>query len=477
MDRSVYNDPLGTRYADREMSYLFSDEMKFRTWRRLWTALAEAEKEMGLPITDEQIAQMKAAEDDIDYAAAEAREHEVRHDVMSHVYAFGLQAPAAAPIIHLGATSCFVTDNTELMIMDKALELIEGKVTAVIGALAGFAERYRDTPALAYTHLQTAQPTTVGKRATLWIQDLLLDYDQIAGLRKNYMLRGLKGATGTQASFLALFDGDAAKVYELERRVLNKIGYLYAFPVTGQTYPRKFDSMVVNALAGIAESAGKFANDMRLLQHMKEIEEPFEEKQIGSSAMAYKRNPMRCERICGLSRYLISLSSSPAQTASVQWFERTLDDSANRRLVLPQAFLAADSILNLYLNVAGGLTVHEKVIEKRLEVELPFLATETILMEAVKRGADRQEAHEHIRRLSRQAAAQIEEQGGPNPLIYWLAADPVFGMREEEIGALLDPRAFTGLASEQVTNFLAHEVQPLLAEQTEILAEEVEIVY
>ena len=477
MDRSVYNDPLATRYAGTEMSYLFSDEMKFRTWRRLWTALAEAEAEMGLPITSEQINELKSVQNDIDYAAAEEREHEVRHDVMSHVYAYGLQAPKAAPIIHLGATSCFVTDNTELIVMDKALELIEEKVVLVISALAQFAEKYKDMPALAYTHLQTAQPTTVGKRATLWIQDLLIDYDQISALRSNYMLRGLKGATGTQASFLALFDGDAEKVYELERRVLNKMGYLYAYPVTGQTYPRKFDSIVVNALEGVAESAGKFANDMRLLQHMKEIEEPFEDKQIGSSAMAYKRNPMRCERICGLSRYIISLASSPAQTAAVQWFERTLDDSANRRLVIPQAFLAADGILNLYLNVAQGLTVHEKVIEKRLTRELPFLATETLLMEAVRRGADRQEAHEHIRRLSRQAAEQMEEQGGANPLIYWLAADPVFRMQEEEIARILDPQAFTGLASDQVTNFLAHEVKPVLEKQSEILAEEVEIVY
>ncbi|MBD5560812.1 MAG: adenylosuccinate lyase [Clostridia bacterium] len=474
-DRKAYRDPLALRYAGTEMSYLFSDEMKFRTWRRLWIALAEAEKEMGLPITDEQIQQLRDNADNINYEQAEEREHVVRHDVMSHVYAYGLQAPAAAPIIHLGATSCFVGDNTDLIIMDKALELLDGKLVALISALASFAERYKDLPTLAFTHFQAAQPTTVGKRATLWIQDLLMDRAQIASLRSNYMLRGLKGATGTQASFLALFDGDAEKVLELERRVVNKVGYLNVFPVAGQTYPRKFDSIVINALEGIAESAGKFGTDMRLLQHMKELEEPFEDKQIGSSAMAYKRNPMRCERICGLSRYVISLASSPAQTAATQWLERTLDDSSNRRLVIPQVFLAVDAMLNLYINVASGIAVHERVIAKRLKKELPFMATETILMEAVKRGADRQEAHEHLRQLSRQAASQMEEQGGENPLIYWIANDPVFRIQEQEIRDLLDPAGFTGLASEQVEAFLRHEVRPVLERQSEILTEEVGI--
>lgn len=474
-DRKVYQDPLAVRYAGTEMSYLFSDEMKYRTWRRLWIALAESEQEMGLPITDAQIRQLKEHAEDVNYEVAEEREHEVRHDVMSHVYAYGLQAPAAAPIIHLGATSCFVGDNADLIIMDKALELVEGKLVVLISALAQFADRYKDLPALAFTHFQAAQPTTVGKRATLWIQDLLMDRAQITSLRSNYMLRGLKGATGTQASFLALFDGDKEKVLELERRVVNKVGYLNVFPVAGQTYPRKFDSIVVNALEGIAESAGKFAGDMRLLQHMKELEEPFEEKQIGSSAMAYKRNPMRCERICGLSRYVISLSSSPAQTAATQWLERTLDDSSNRRLVIPQVFLAVDAMLNLYLNVASGISVHERVIAKRLQKELPFMATETILMEAVKRGADRQEAHEHLRQLSRQAAEQLENQGGANPLIYWIAADPIFRMQEDEIRTLLDPKAFTGLASEQVATFLREQVRPVVERQSEILAEEVNV--
>lgn len=475
MDRKVYQDPLAVRYAGTEMSYLFSDEMKFRTWRRLWIALAEAEQEMGLPITDEQIRQMREHADDINYETAEEREHLVRHDVMSHVYAYGLQAPAAAPIIHLGATSCFVGDNADLIIMDNALELLEGKLVTVISALADFADRYKDLPALAFTHFQAAQPTTVGKRATLWIQDLLMDHEQIQTLRSGYRLRGLKGATGTQASFLALFDGDAEKVLELERRVVNRVGYLNVFPVAGQTYPRKFDSIVINALEGIAESAGKFATDIRLLQHRKELEEPFEDKQIGSSAMAYKRNPMRCERMCGLSRYVISLSSSPAQTAASQWLERTLDDSSNRRLVIPQTFLAVDAMLNLYLNVVSGLTVHERVIAGRLQEELPFMATETILMEAVKRGADRQEAHEHLRQLSRKAADQLEDSGGSNPLISWIAADPVFGMSEDEIRALLDPAAFTGLACEQVEAFLTHEVHPVLERQSEILTEEVGI--
>ena len=398
--KDVYENPLITRYASYEMSHIFSDDMKFRTWRRLWIALAEAEHELGLPVSREQIDELKVHAEDINYEVAQAREREVRHDVMSHVYAYGQQCPKAKGIIHLGATSCYVGDNTDIIVMDKALHLIEAKLVNVIARLSEFATEYKDMPTLGFTHYQPAQLTTVGKRATLWIQDLVLDYERLQYVKTQIRLRGVKGTTGTQASFLTLFDGDAKKVKELEHRVAQKLGYDKVFAVTGQTYPRKFDSIVIDLLAGIAQSAYKFANDLRLLQNLKEMEEPFEKKQIGSSAMAYKRNPMRSERICSLSRYLMSLASSPAMTASTQWFERTLDDSANKRLVIPQSFLALDAVLNIYLNVTSGMVVYPKVIAKRINEELPFMATETILMDAVKRGGDRQELHEKIREYS-----------------------------------------------------------------------------
>ena len=462
--KDVYENPLITRYASYEMSHIFSDDMKFRTWRRLWIALAEAEHELGLPVSREQIDELKVHAEDINYEVAQAREREVRHDVMSHVYAYGQQCPKAKGIIHLGATSCYVGDNTDIIVMDKALHLIEAKLVNVIARLSEFATEYKDMPTLGFTHYQPAQLTTVGKRATLWIQDLVLDYERLQYVKTQIRLRGVKGTTGTQASFLTLFDGDAKKVKELEHRVAQKLGYDKVFAVTGQTYPRKFDSIVIDLLAGIAQSAYKFANDLRLLQNLKEMEEPFEKKQIGSSAMAYKRNPMRSERICSLSRYLMSLASSPAMTASTQWFERTLDDSANKRLVIPQSFLALDAVLNIYLNVTSGMVVYPKVIAKRINEELPFMATETILMDAVKRGGDRQELHEKIREYSMIAGKRVKEEGLNNNLLDQIKQDPAFHMSPEEIDSIMDAKNFIGMADVQVDDFTENVVRPILNE-------------
>lgn len=461
--RDVYENPLITRYASHEMSHTFSDDMKFKTWRQLWIALAEAEHEMGLPITKDQIDELKTHAEDINYDVAEAREREVRHDVMSHVYAYGVQCPGAKGIIHLGATSCYVGDNTDVIVMDRAIGIIEAKLVNVIARLKDFALHYKDMPTLGFTHYQPAQLTTVGKRATLWMQDLVMDYEQLQFVKSQIKLRGVKGTTGTQASFLTLFEGDAEKVKALEKKVAEKLGYQKVFAVTGQTYPRKFDSIVVDLLSSIAQSAYKFANDLRLLQNLKEVEEPFEKKQIGSSAMAYKRNPMRSERICSLARYIISLASSPAITASTQWFERTLDDSANKRLVIPQAFLALDAVLNIYLNVSSGMVVYPKVIAKRIGEELPFMATETILMDAVKRGGDRQELHEKIREYSMRAGARVKEEGKDNNLIELIKADAAFHMSPEEIDELMDAKNFIGLADVQVEDFMREVIDPLLA--------------
>lgn len=458
----IYENPLITRYASREMAEIFSDDRKFRTWRKLWIVLAECEKELGLNITDEQIAEMKRYQSDINYDVAAEREKAVRHDVMAHVYAYGEQCPAAKPIIHLGATSCYVGDNADLMAMYEALGLIEIKLANVIDRLSRFAAQYKDMPALGYTHFQPAQLTTVGKRATLWMQDLLMDLDEIKNIRKNYRLRGAKGTTGTGASFLSLFDGDADKVRTLDEMVCGKLGFPASFAVTGQTYPRKFDTIVLNALALVAQSAYKFSNDLRLLQSLKEMEEPFEKQQIGSSAMAYKRNPMRSERMGSLARFLLSMPINAAVTASTQWFERTLDDSANRRLVLPQSFLAADAILNLYLNVSSGLVVYENVISSRINQELPFMATETILMEAVKRGGDRQELHESIRQYSMQAAERVKMRGESNNLLELIKSDKSFMLSPEEIDAILDPKKFTGCAAMQTQWFIDEHVTPVL---------------
>ena len=458
----TYKTPLGSRYASYEMQHLFSEDVKFRTWRRLWIALAEAEAELGLDITPEQIDELKAHQDDINYEVAEAREREVRHDVMSHVYAYGQQCPSAKGIIHLGATSCYVGDNTDLIIMYDALRLVRRKLIALLGHLARFAGQYKDLPTLAFTHFQPAQPTTVGKRATLWMQDLLLDLEDVDDCLSHAKLRGAKGTTGTQASFLELFNGDHAKVRALDKRVAEKMGYADVYPVSGQTYSRKIDSRILNVLSGIAQSASKFSSDIRLLQHLKEIEEPFGSKQIGSSAMAYKRNPMRSERIASLSRYVMVDALNPAITASTQWFERTLDDSANKRISVPEAFLAVDAILTLYINVTDGLVVYPKVIRQRLMKELPFMITETIMMDAVKRGGDRQELHEHIRVHSMEASRIIKQEGGENILLDLIAEDPIFGITREELAELVDPRRFVGRAPEQVEDFLAEVISPIL---------------
>ncbi len=464
MSTNVYENPLITRYASKEMAELFSDDKKFKTWRKLWIALAECEKELGLDITQEQIDEMKRFESDINYDVAAERERAVRHDVMAHVYAYGEQCKKAKPIIHLGATSCFVGDNTDLIVMYEALKAIEIKLVNVIDRLSRFALEYKDLPALGFTHFQPAQLTTVGKRAALWIQELLMDLDAVKNILKDYKLRGAKGTTGTGASFLSLFDGDAEKVNKLDNMVCGKLGFSSAYPVTGQTYTRKFDTIVLNALSLIAQSAYKFSNDLRLLQNLKEIEEPFEKEQIGSSAMAYKRNPMRSERMGSLARYLISLPVNAAVTASTQWFERTLDDSANRRIVLPQGFLAADAILNLYMNITSGLVVYENVIKSRIKQELPFMATETILMEAVKRGGDRQELHESIRVYSMQAAERVKMHGQTNNLIELIKADDNFMLSGEEIDALLDPVKFTGCAAIQTQEFIDEYVKPILSQ-------------
>ncbi len=467
--------PLSERYASREMQFIFSQDMKFTTWRRLWIALAETEKELGLAITQEQIDEMKAHVTDINYDVARAREKEVRHDVMSHVYAYGVQCPKAKGIIHLGATSCYVGDNTDIIIMNEALKLIRRKLVNVIAVLADFAEREKTQPTLAFTHFQPAQPTTVGKRATLWIQEFAMDLQDLEYVQSTLKLLGSKGTTGTQASFLELFEGDQEKVDQIDPKIAEKMGFSACYPVSGQTYSRKVDTRVVNILAGIAASAHKFSNDIRLLQHLKEVEEPFEKNQIGSSAMAYKRNPMRSERIAALARYVMIDALNPAMTSAEQWFERTLDDSANKRLSVPEAFLAADGILDLVLNVADGLVVYPKVIEKHLLAELPFMATENIMMDAVKAGGDRQELHERIRVLSMEAGRTVKEEGGDNDLLERIAADPAFNLTLEELKRSMEPSRYVGRAPRQVDIYLAEVIRPLLKERAELLGMKADI--
>ena len=470
-----YQSPLAERYASKEMQYIFSPDKKFRTWRRLWIALAETEKELGLPITQEQIDELKAHQDDINYDVAKAREKEVRHDVMSHVYAYGQLCPNAKGIIHLGATSCYVGDNTDLIIMTEALKLVKKKLVNVINELAKFADTYKDLPTLGFTHFQPAQPTTVGKRATLWLMELKLDYDDLCYLIDSMCMLGSKGTTGTQASFLELFEGDHEKCRKADQMIAEKMGFTKCYPVSGQTYSRKVDSRVLSVLAGIAQSAHKFSNDIRLLQHLKEIEEPFEKSQIGSSAMAYKRNPMRSERIASLSNYVMADLMNPMMVASTQWFERTLDDSANKRISVPEAFLAIDGILDLYMNVVDGLVVYDKVITKRLMSELPFMATENIMMDAVKAGGDRQELHEKIRTLSMQAGYNVKHEGKENNLLELIAADPSFNLTLEELQACMDPSKYVGRAPQQTAEFLAEVIQPILDENKDALGMTAEI--
>lgn len=460
--RDRYETPLNTRYASKEMSFLFSPDKKFRTWRRLWIVLAETEKELGLPIEQLQIDELKAFETDINYAEAESYEKRFRHDVMAHVHAYGQQCPAAAGIIHLGATSCYVGDNTDIIIMTEALRLIQTKLTAVIRVLRDFALKTAAVPTLGFTHYQPAQPTTVGKRASLWINELLIDLSEVEYRLSTIKPLGCKGTTGTQASFLELFDGDHEKCRALDQRIAEKLGYDSCVPVSGQTYSRKLDAQVLATLGGIGQSAAKFSNDIRLLQNLKEIEEPFGKNQIGSSAMAYKRNPMRSERIAALARHLMINTLNPAITASAQWFERTLDDSANRRISVAEGFLIADAVLNLYLNVADGLVVYPKVIEQRLMKELPFMATENIMMDAVKRGGDRQQLHEQIRVHSMAAARVVKEEGGENDLLERIASDPIFGFTFAELQSLLSPELYVGRAPQQVTEFISEEVEPVL---------------
>lgn len=454
MSYDRYVSPLSERYASKEMQYVFSPDKKFKTWRRLWIALAETEKELGLSITQEQIDELKAHAEDINYEVAKEREKVVRHDVMSHVYAYGQQCPKAKGIIHLGATSCYVGDNTDIIVMSEALEIVRKKLINVIAELAKFANNYKNQPTLAFTHFQPAQPTTVGKRATLWMQEFLMDLQDLEYVKSTLKLLGSKGTTGTQASFLELFDGDQEKIDQIDPMIAKKLGFEACYPVSGQTYSRKVDTRVLNVLAGIAASAHKFSNDIRLLQHLKEVEEPFEKTQIGSSAMAYKRNPMRSERIASLSRYVMIDALNPAITSATQWFERTLDDSANKRLSVPEGFLAIDGILDLCLNVVDGLVVYPKVIEKRLMSELPFMATENIMMDAVKAGGDRQELHERIRELSMEAGRNVKEKGLDNNLLDLIAADPAFGLNEEELKKTMDPAKYVGRAPLQVENFL-----------------------
>ncbi len=470
-----YQSPLSERYASKEMQYIFSPEKKFRTWRKLWIALAETEKELGLPITDEQIEELKANQDDINFEEAKAREKLVRHDVMSHVYAYGLQCPKAKGIIHLGATSCYVGDNTDIILMTEALKLVRKKLVNVIAELAVFADKYKNQPTLAFTHFQPAQPTTVGKRATLWLMELKLDLDDLDYVISTMKLLGSKGTTGTQASFLELFDGDHEKCRKADQMIADKMGFSGCYPVSGQTYSRKIDSRVLSVLAGIAQSAHKFSNDIRLLQHLKEVEEPFEKNQIGSSAMAYKRNPMRSERIASLANYVMSDMMNPMLVASTQWFERTLDDSANKRLSVPEGFLAVDGILDLYLNVVDGLVVYPKVIEKHLMAELPFMATENIMMDAVKAGGDRQELHERIRELSMEAGKNVKVEGKDNNLLELIAADPSFNLSLEELQKTMDPTKYVGRAPKQVEEFLAEVINPVLEENKEILGVKAEI--
>jgi len=467
--RDLYSTPLNSRYASKEMSYLFSEEMKFKTWRKLWVALAEGEKELGLNITEEQLEELKANVDNINYETAEQREKETRHDVMSHVYAYGVQCPKAKGIIHLGATSCYVGDNTDLIIMKEGLLLIRKKLINTINALASFALKYKSVPTLGFTHFQPAQLTTVGKRATLWMQDLVLDLENLDYVIETLRFRGVKGTTGTQASFMELFDGNENKIKQLDKFVTEKMGFKESYAVTGQTYPRKVDSIVLNTLSEIAQSAYKFSNDLRLLQSMKEVEEPFEKNQIGSSAMAYKRNPMRSERISALARHVIVNALNPAITASTQWFERTLDDSANKRLSVAEAFLVLDGVLNLYINVASNLVVYEKVIAAHVNNELPFMATENILMESVKQGGDRQELHERIRVHSMEAAKRVKEQGLSNDLLDRIIADDAFSMSREEILSIMEAENFIGRAPGQVEDFINNIIKPVLEKNSELL--------
>ena len=475
MSYDRYVSPLSERYASKEMQYVFSPDKKFKTWRRLWIALAETEKELGLSITQEQIDELKAHAEDINYEVAKEREKVVRHDVMSHVYAYGQQCPKAKGIIHLGATSCYVGDNTDIIVMSEALEIVRKKLINVIAELAKFANNYKNQPTLAFTHFQPAQPTTVGKRATLWMQEFLMDLQDLEYVKSTGKLLGSKGTTGTQASFLELFDGDQEKIDQIDPMIAKKLGFEACYPVSGQTYSRKVDTRVLNVLAGIAASAHKFSNDIRLLQHLKEVEEPFEKTQIGSSAMAYKRNPMRSERIASLSRYVMIDALNPAITSATQWFERTLDDSANKRLSVPEGFLAIDGILDLCLNVVDGLVVYPKVIEKRLMSELPFMATENIMMDAVKAGGDRQELHERIRELSMEAGRNVKEKGLDNNLLDLIAADPAFGLNEEELKKTMDPAKYVGRAPLQVENFLKKVVDPVLEANKDVLGMTAEI--
>ncbi len=468
--RDTYESPLSSRYADKEMKYIFSPDMKFKTWRKLWIALAEAENELGLEVTQEQIDELKAHADDINYEVAEQREKLVRHDVMSHVYAYGQQCPKAAGIIHLGATSCYVGDNTDVIIMTEALKIVEKKLVSTIRLLSQFADKYKNLPTLAFTHFQPAQPTTVGKRATLWIQDLLMDLEDVQYVIKNMKLLGCKGTTGTQASFLELFEGDHEKCRKIDKLIAEKMGYKDCFAVSGQTYSRKLDSRVLNVLAGIAQSASKFSNDIRLLQHLKEIEEPFEKNQIGSSAMAYKRNPMRSERMASLSRYVMIDVLNPYITAATQWFERTLDDSANKRLSIPEAFLAVDAILNLYMNVSDGLVVYERVITAHLMNELPFMMTENIMMDAVKKGGNRQELHEKIRKYSMEVKTS-----GSNDLLEKIANDPAFFVTLDELKAKIEPSKYVGRSPKQTEDFLNEVVKPALAPYESMATETAEI--
>ncbi len=470
-----YTSPLTGRYASKEMQYIFSQDNKFRTWRKLWIALAETEHELGLNITKEQIDELKAHQDEINYEVAEAREKEVRHDVMSHVYAYGVQCPNAKGIIHLGATSCYVGDNTDIIIMREGLKLVHKKLVNVINELSKFAMKYKDMPTLAYTHFQPAQPTTVGKRATLWLNELVLDLEDLEYVLGSLKLLGSKGTTGTQASFLELFDGDHAKCRQLDQMIAEKMGFTSCYPVSGQTYSRKVDFRVLSVLAGIAQSAHKFTNDIRMLQHMKEVEEPFEKHQIGSSAMAYKRNPMRSERIASLADYVISDLMNPMLVSSTQWFERTLDDSANKRLSVPEGFLAIDGILDLYLNVVDGLVVYPKVIRKHLMAELPFMATENIMMDAVKAGGDRQELHEKIRQLSMQAGKTVKEEGKDNNLLELIAADPSFHLSLEDLEASMQPERYVGRAPKQTEEFITEVINPILEKNKEVLGLTAEI--
>ncbi len=475
MSTDRYTSPLSERYASKEMQYIFSQDMKFRTWRRLWIALAETEKELGLNITQEQIDELKAHADDINYDVAKAREKEVRHDVMSHVYAYGVQCPKAKGIIHLGATSCYVGDNTDIIVMTEALKLVQKKLVNVIAELSKFADKYKDQPTLAFTHFQPAQPTTVGKRATLWTQEFMMDLEDLEYVLGTIKLLGSKGTTGTQASFLELFEGDQETIDKIDPMIAAKMGFKECYPVSGQTYSRKVDTRVVNVLAGIAASAHKMSNDIRLLQHLKEVEEPFEKSQIGSSAMAYKRNPMRSERIASLSRYVMVDALNPAITSAIQWFERTLDDSANKRLSVPEGFLAIDGILDLCLNVVDGLVVYPKVIEKHMMAELPFMATENIMMDAVKAGGDRQELHERIRELSMEAGRNVKVEGKDNNLLELIAADPAFNLTLEELQKTMDPKKYVGRAKEQTESFIAKVVNPVLDSHKEMLGMTAEI--